>query len=151
MRYIVMLGPREEDEHVGRNAIELEDGSLDWCDTAGVRHVAPPGSWKIETVGVEKKITSLDDRCQELEKALSKLEWVSSGHETVHGRRMWMCVACTMTWREHEAYSKTGAPPHSKGCWLAALLGRPRYLDNIPGQRIETPVKDGYCWRYPTQ
>ena len=45
MKYIVRLGPDEADEYTAHKAVEQSDGSLQWIDTAGVPHVAPPGSW----------------------------------------------------------------------------------------------------------
>jgi hypothetical protein len=48
-RYVVKLGPEEADLHTAMRATELFDGGLAWVDTAGVPHIAAPGTWSKET------------------------------------------------------------------------------------------------------
>ena len=82
-------------------------------------------------------MTTLEDEVARLRAGLEKLEWVPSGHSAVQGRRMWTCVACTMTWRETEAYQKVDPPPHADGCGLAPLLGRKRYVGHVNDNQVE--------------
>jgi hypothetical protein len=47
--YVVKLGPGEADEYHAFEPEEMADGSLRWIDSAGIPHVAQPGSWTKET------------------------------------------------------------------------------------------------------
>ena len=108
-------------------AIDDAQKGLDECHKRGSMYPSFDGPSILESAE-----DAFDEHVEPLREALEELEWLPSGHPAVQGRRMWTCYACTMTWREREAYSKAGPPPHSMGCWLAPLLGRQRYLTSPP-------------------